>query len=162
MKIMDEICLGTPSKTSDVIDLKVLRIGHMKVKIVILALLSILILPIKSLGAKNYIIYSVVQDIPMGFDNEIPKKNFYINMGSHQGVKKDTILDVYRTISRLDPYSSKKRFNYKINIGKLQILHSEESAAIGRLVKLENGKNSPLYEIDGFMIGDQVDIHITD
>lgn len=95
----------------------------------------------------------------MGTEGEVVKKNYYVNIGGQQGVKEGSILDVYRTISRVDPYSSKQRYNYKIKIGQLKVLHSEDSAAIGMLKQIKSGEDAPLYEIDNFMIGDIVSVN---
>src|SRR6218665_793580 len=86
--------------------------------------------------AKDYVIYSIAQDIPMGNKDEIIRKNFYVDMGTSQGVKKGSILDVYRVVSVLDPYESKKRFNHRIKIGEVKVLHAEDTSAIGVLNKL--------------------------
>jgi len=110
--------------------------------------------------ARDYIIYSIVQDVPMGYENEVVKKNFYVNMGSKQGVKAGTQLDVFRTISRLDPYETKKRYSYKVKIGELKVLHTEDNTAIGSLSKLNLGEETPLFDVNNFMIGDKVNVHI--
>jgi len=110
--------------------------------------------------AKEFQIYSIVQDIPMGEENEIIKKNFYVNIGKNQGISSDTVLDVYRSISRLDPYETKKRFNYKVKIGELRVIHSEESVSIANLKELNNSNDAPLFEISNLMIGDKVKVKV--
>jgi len=110
--------------------------------------------------AKDYVIYSISQDIPMGYDKEILRKNFYIDMGKNQGVAKGSVLDVYRVVSVLDPYESKKRFNHKIKIGEVKVLHTEESSSIGVLNKIENAEETPVFEIGKLMIGDLVTAHV--
>jgi hypothetical protein len=110
--------------------------------------------------AKDYIIYSISQDIPMGYDKEIIRKNYYIDMGKNQGVAKGSVLDVYRVISVLDPYESKKRFNHKIKIGEVKVLHSEETSSIGVLQKIESEEETPVFEIGKLMIGDVVTAHL--
>ena len=110
--------------------------------------------------AKDYIIYSIAQEIPMGEKAEVIKKNYYVNMGSKQGLKNGTVLNVYRNISRLDPYESKKRYSYRVKIGELEVLHSEGQAAITSLVDLDKRSKSPLFDIDGLMIGDTVEVKI--
>lgn len=110
----------------------------------------------KTAMAKDYVIYSISQDIPMGNKDEIIRKNFYVDMGSNQGIKKGSILDVYRVVSVLDPYESKKRFNHRIKIGEVKILHSEDSSAIGMLNKLEESEETPVFEVGKMMIGDIV------
>ena len=110
--------------------------------------------------AKDYVIYSISQDFPMGYEKEILHKNFYIDMGKNQGVSKGSLLDVYRIVSILDPYENKKRFNHKIKIGEVTVLHSEDSSSIGVLSKTENAEEAPYFEIGKFMIGDVVTAHV--
>ncbi len=110
--------------------------------------------------AKDYVIYSISQDIPMGVEKEVLRKNFYIDMGKNQGVSKGSVLDVYRVVSVLDPYESKKRFNHKIKIGEVKVLHAEEGSSIGILNKIENEAETPLFEVGKLMIGDVVTAHV--
>jgi len=110
--------------------------------------------------AKDYVIYSISQDIPMGVEKEVLRKNFYIDMGKNQGVAKGAVLDVFRVISVLDPYESKKRFNHKIKIGEVKILHSEDASSIGVLNKIESPDETPVFEIGKVMIGDIVTAHV--
>jgi hypothetical protein len=101
----------------------------------------------------------MAQDLPMGFDNEIVRKNYYINMGSSQGVKKDSVLDVFRIISVQNPYDNKKRVNYKVKIGELKVIHSSDDAAIAMLNSYEK-EDVPIFELNQFMIGDHVAINV--
>jgi hypothetical protein len=110
--------------------------------------------------AKDYVIYSIAQDIPMGNKNEVVRKNFYMDMGKNQGVSKGSVLDVYRVVSVLDPYENKKRFNHKIKVGEIKVLHAEDGSAIGVLNKLEAPEETPLFEISNLMIGDVVTAHV--
>ncbi len=109
---------------------------------------------------KEYIIYSVAQDLPMGYENEVINKNFYVNMGSKQGLDHGTVLDVYRVISRLDPYKTKKRYNYRVKIGELKVLHTEDDSAIAELSEIKTKDESIYFEIPSFMIGDHVEVKI--
>lgn len=95
----------------------------------------------------------------MGFENEVVRKNYYINMGSSQGVKKDSVLDVFRIISVQNPYDNKKRVNYKVKIGELKVLHSSEDAAIATVNEYVK-ENVPIFELNQFMIGDHVAINV--
>ncbi len=109
---------------------------------------------------KEFIIYSINQTIPMGEPNEIIKKNYYINMGGKQGLEKGTTLDVLRTIYKRDAYESKGRYNYKVKIGEMKVIHTEDTVAIGKKNKIFLDKDDPLFEIEDFMIGDTVKIHL--
>lgn len=111
--------------------------------------------------AKDYVIYSIAQDLPMGNKDEVIRKNFYVDMGQSQGVKKGSLLEVYRVISMLDPYESKKRFNHRVKIGELKVLHSEDTSSIGALSKIEDSNDeTPVFEIGKFMIGDIVTVKV--
>ena len=96
----------------------------------------------------------------MGFENEVLKKNFYVNIGSSQGIKSGTVLNVYRTISKSNPYDDKKRVNYRVKIGELQVLHTEDEAAITVLKSQDKSIKSPHFDINAFMIGDHVSVKV--
>lgn len=108
------------------------------------------------LYARDHLIYSVAEEIPMGFKDETTKRNYYINMGANQGLKSGTTLNVYRSISKLNPYDNQKRVNYKVEIGKLQVIHADDESAITIIKILNDGLKTPLFEINNFMIGDHV------
>jgi len=108
-----------------------------------------------SVHARSFLIYSVAQDLPMGVDDQKIKKNFYVNIGSNQGVRKGTLLDVFRIISVLDPYDNRKRINYKVKIGELKVLHANDEAAITIVHKMPNDE-LPVLDLDSFIVGDHV------
>jgi hypothetical protein len=110
--------------------------------------------------AKDYVIYSIAQDFPMGNKDEQLRKNFYVDMGKNQGLSKGTVLDVFRVISVLDPYESKKRFSHRIKVGELKVLQAEDSSSIGTLNKLEKDDETPVLDVSTLMIGDVVNAHV--
>ena len=112
------------------------------------------------LFARDYLIYSVAEEIPMGYDNEVTKKNYYINMGSAHGITEGSILNVYRVISNSNPYDQKTRINHKVKIGEIKVLHTDEDASIGSMKNVLTDENTPLFEISNFMIGDSVSVNI--
>ena len=109
--------------------------------------------------ARSYVIFSMAQGLPMGFENEGIRKHYYGNIGSSQGVKKDSVLDVFRIVSILNPYDNKKRVNYKVKIGELKVLHSSTEASIAILSEYEK-EDLPIIELNQFMIGDHVAINV--
>jgi hypothetical protein len=114
----------------------------------------------QNLWAKSYVIFSLAQDLPMGVENELIRKNYYVNIGSGQGVKKDSILDVFRIVSIQNPYDNKKRVNYKVKIGELKVLHSSDEASIAMLNEYEKVEETPIFELPQFMVGDHVAINV--
>ena len=111
--------------------------------------------------ARDYQIYSISQDFPMGVPNEFLKKNFYVNMGTAQGLKEGAILDVFRNVTIVDPYADKKKYDHKVVIGKLKVIHAEEQTSITKLEAIENGEDIPYFEVANLMVGDVVDVSIT-
>jgi hypothetical protein len=125
----------------------------------VLILLSLLICT-QTLWARSYVIFSLAQDLSMGKEGEQIRKNYYVNMGSGQGVKKDSVLDVHRIISVQNPYDNKKRVNYKVKIGELKILHSSDEASIAMVNEYEKEEETPIFELPQFMVGDHVSINV--
>lgn len=112
-----------------------------------------------SVSAKTFLIYSVTQDLPMGVEGQILKKNFYVNMGAGQGVKKGTVLDVFRVTSMPNPYDQRKRVNHKIKIGELKVINASDEGSIAVLKGLEE-EDVPVLEVNHFMVGDQVSVNV--
>ncbi len=110
--------------------------------------------------AKDYIIYAVSQNLPMGEPEEVITKNYYVNIGQQQGLKTGSVLNVYRSVAMSDPYETKNKYNHKVKIGELKILHTEDGSAIARLEKFAEGKDVPVFDIENFMIGDRVQVKV--
>ncbi len=100
------------------------------------------------------------EELNMGVNDTPLRKNYFINMGSNQGVKKDTVIDVFRVISVLNPYDNKKRVNYKVKIGELKVITSSDEAAIGFVNSYLPKDEAPIFELEQFMIGDHVAISV--
>ena len=113
-----------------------------------------------SLSADNYVIYSIAQEIPMGFKNEKIQKNFYINMGSKQGLRKGTHLNIYRKMSKIDPFDNTKKYWHKIKIGTLEVVHVEENSAVSLLKSMEKKTEKLVLDIASPIIGDLVDVSL--
>lgn len=122
--------------------------------------LVITLLISQAIHARSHVIFSMAQDLPMGFDNEVIRKNYYVNMGTGQGIKKDTILDVYRIVSVQNPYDNQKRVNYKVKVGELKVLHTSEEASIASVKTYQTTVDTPILELNQFMIGDHVSINV--
>lgn len=113
-----------------------------------------------SVHAREYFIYSVEHDLPMGHENENLRKNYYVNIGAKQGVQKGSILNVVRLITENDPYESKRRYSYQLKVGELQVIHQDEDASIAVSRNITSDDVSPILEIKTFMVGDEVKIKV--
>ena len=118
--------------------------------------LSFFFLSFVSVRARDYTIYSISQDVPMGIKDEVLKKNYFIDMGRDQGLEVGTKLHVYRKLSNFNPYQQFKQYTYKFKVGEIEVLHSEKNSAIAKKIKFY--KEIPQLEYKDFMIGDMVDV----
>jgi hypothetical protein len=111
-------------------------------------------------AARDYIIFSITKDFPMYAGETNIKKNYYINMGKDQGLKEGSVLNVYRFTSEVDPYENKKRYEYRIKIGQLEVIHSDKGAAITKEKSLLT--NEIYLDVPNFMVGDQIEVSVKD
>jgi len=123
-------------------------------------IISVLLLFSLNSIARDHLIFSVTEDVPMGNENEVLRRNYYVNIGNNQGVTPGTTLDVFRVVSKSNPYDNKQRINYRIPIGQLEVIHSEEESAVTYIKKLNMNVKDPIFEINNFMIGDHVSVNI--
>ena len=114
----------------------------------------------KSLYANDYVIYSISQEISMGLKDEKLQKNFYINIGSNQGLRKGTKLNVYRKISKLDPINNENKYTHTIKMGILEVIHAEENSAIAFLSNTIKQDKHLVFDIAAPIIGDIVDVKV--
>lgn len=110
--------------------------------------------------AKDYIIYSIGHELPMGTADQKIRKNFYVDMGANQGLESGSVLNIYRQEAQLDPYASKKRHVYKVKIGELKVIHTEPDAAVATLNNFIDDDNRPILEVNAPMIGDLIDVKV--
>ena len=107
----------------------------------------------------GHIVFNIAQEVDLS-DESRAVKSFYVNMGRSQGVREGVILNVFRVISRVNPYKTKKYYNFKIKIGELKVLHAESDSSMA-ILHLQTKNRNPLHvEVDGIMIGDQIAVKV--
>ncbi|PIP92943.1 MAG: hypothetical protein COW00_06500 [Bdellovibrio sp. CG12_big_fil_rev_8_21_14_0_65_39_13] len=113
-----------------------------------------------SVSANDFQIYSIFHEIPMTNQQQVMIKNYYVNVGEESGVKDGTVMDVYRSLSVLDPYDTKRRYQHKVKVGELKIIHADQKSSIAIFHELKNGVDQPRLEVQNFMVGDVVKVKI--
>src|SRR4051794_23426324 len=84
--------------------------------------------------ATEFFVTSVTRDFPMKA-GEALYKDFYINAGSNNGLRKGAALDALRKMPVFDNINSKLLGDTNIRIARLKIIHVDKNFAIARLVK---------------------------
>ena len=108
--------------------------------------------------SRDYIIFNITQQIPMGHKNEKIEKNFFINIGKIQGIKSGTVLDVHRKVSRLNPLKTWKRHQFNVKVGQLEVIHTEEYSSICK--RRNTNSNETSLDLESLLLGDIVSVNI--
>lgn len=106
--------------------------------------------------ADDFIVYSVYQTVDLGNPGETISKDYYVNMGSAQGLRPGSILEVARKTSTYDLTSEKLYKDVSFPIGKLKVLHVEGQVAIARLDAMYAEDKTPAISPRSVMVGDLV------
>ena len=108
----------------------------------------------------EFVIYAVAQEVPMQNNTPPPAKNYFVNLGTNQGIKPGTILNVERMISEIDPFKAHKRFNHQVKIGELKVIHSEDESSIATAINYDVTAKGLSPEYTALMIGDRVQVKL--
>ncbi len=130
--------------------------NRIQVLIAALVALGVLGLP-RHLGAADYVVYSVYKELDLGFPGDSPQKDFFVNMGTAQGVRIGAALKVYRRVSTYDLMSEKLYRDVSFPIARLKVIHAENNAAICRLDKMLPVASTPAFSPRAVMVGDLVE-----
>lgn len=123
-----------------------------------MCLFTAIIFSSKSL-AEEFTVYQVFRAIDLGESDAAPPKDIFINMGSEQGVKKGTQLDVYRRVSSFDNLTQKHMGDLVIPVGRVKVIHADTKASVARLEKFVSIESEPALLPQAVMIGDLVRVN---
>jgi len=107
-------------------------------------------------NAEDFIVYSVFKPVDLGIANEAPAKDYYVNMGSAQGLRPGSTLDVLRKVASYDLSTQKLYKDVVFPFAKLKVIHVENDAAIARLDKFLPAESTPVLAPKAVMVGDIV------
>lgn len=121
-----------------------------------ISILIIVSIPTRSAYSAENTVYSVFQSLNMGNPGEVTHRDYYVTMGSSQGVRVGSKLEVYRRMPSYDLESQKLYKDVSFSIGELKVIHVESTAAIARLVKLNSPESTPAMITPSVLVGDVV------
>jgi hypothetical protein len=108
--------------------------------------------------ASEFVVYSVFRALDFGNAGEDPKKDFYVNMGSANGVHVGSVLSVSRRVPTYDMLNEKLYKDVQIPIAHLKVIHVENNAAVARLDQLSPEETTPVVAYRAVMVGDSVEL----
>jgi len=106
--------------------------------------------------AEEHTVYQVYRPIDLGESEVAPPKDVFVSIGADQGVKKGTVLDVYRKVSSFDNLTQKHMGDHLIPVGRIKVLHAEEKNSIARVDRFVSIDSEPALLPQAVMIGDLV------
>lgn len=101
-------------------------------------------------------VFSVFKSLDMGTPGEASQKDFYIGLGSNQGVHEGSLIEVTRKLPVYDLVSEKLYKDMVYKVARLKVIHSESSASVARLEKIYPLDQVPALFNHAVMVGDQV------
>jgi hypothetical protein len=119
-------------------------------------LVSALWLVAPAATASEAVVYGVYRGVDLGNPGETPAKDFYVNLGSQQGLQTGSILEVSRKLATYDLMSEKLYKDVVFPIATLKVIHAEPGVAIARLDKMIAPDKSPSFSPRAVMVGDLV------
>ncbi len=116
---------------------------------------GILSLPSEAHSAE-FMVYSVYRALDMGNPGETPQKDFYVNMGTSQGIHQGSVLEVVRRSSTYDLITEKLYKDISYPIARLKVIHAENNAAVARLDKMLPADKTPALAPNAVLVGDLI------
>ncbi len=101
-------------------------------------------------------VIEVRRNIPLS-DEAPVYKDFYINAGSSDGLKKNMVINIVRKMTIRDAKGTQAFGDLDILVGQLKVIALTDKIAVAREYKLEPRDQQPMLEQIGIMIGDRLD-----
>ena len=105
---------------------------------------------------RDFSVYNVASSIPMGTPGEVRLKDYYVNMGSNQGLKKGDFLEALRRLPSYDLMDQEFSRDLIFPIAVLKVIHVQSNAAICRLEKMLPLQSTPSISPLSVMVGDYI------
>lgn len=106
--------------------------------------------------AADFVVYSIYQGVDLGDSQNTPKKDYFLNMGSSNGVRPGMVIEVSRRAPTYDSISEKLYQEVTFPIARLKVIHVEQRAAIARLERILPADSTPAISPRAVMVGDLV------
>ncbi len=91
-------------------------------------------------------------------DSDPVYKDFYLNGGTEQGLRKDMIITVVRRQTLYDSYQNRSPGDLMVKVGLIKIIHVQRGLSVARDFASVARVDHPLLENDFVMVGDLIDL----
>lgn len=85
-------------------------------------------------------------------------RHYFIKGGANQGLMKGSLVDVVRRVAVHDPLSNSSIGDIRVKVAELEIIHSDPTISVAKIVSFETPENRPVVDIEAVMVGDRLDL----
>ena len=103
-------------------------------------------------------IIQITRPLAMSSLPPLPPKDFYIDLGMHDGVKVGDVLAVSREVAVVNGLSGLPDHIMRVPIGNLKIILAGDFNSIGRAEGAMKPEEMPALDYSSFMLGDLVSL----
>lgn len=107
--------------------------------------------------AQDLSIVDVRRNITLA-DDDVVYKDFYINGGESDGLKKNLVITAVRKIQIRDANASQSFGEILVPVGQLRVIATYGKVSVAREYKLLSRDELPMLEQTGLMSGDRIDL----
>jgi hypothetical protein len=107
--------------------------------------------------AGEFQIFGIRTDFQLS-DDQPRFRDVYINMGTSQGIKTGSSLDVYRSVTTVDELNQKTGRNISFKIAKLKVIHADTDISVARVTTFLSPETTPIGTYTNVIVGDQVEV----
>jgi len=134
------------------------RKGILKLSFIAVTVLTLIqVFPLKALSDdEEPFIYGTYGSLNMGNAGEVTHRDFYITLGSKQGIKVGNHIEVLRKIPTHDLLNRRLQKDMIFPIATLKVIHVEQTASIARVDKVYPDESTPAITPHAVMVGDVV------
>ncbi len=105
---------------------------------------------------RDYVVYSTYRGVDLGGAGENSPRDYYVNMGSENGIRPGSVLEVWRKVPTYDLSSQKLYKDLSFPVARVKVIHVESNAAVARLETFYPPEKSPAVLPRAIMVGDMV------
>lgn len=109
-----------------------------------------------SLPAAEGVIVHAARKLRLSYAEPLPPKDFYVNLGSRDGLREGDQLQVRRRLGVPNFQSDGSVHLVTVSLGFMQIIALGETACIAREQSVAPASTLPALQYMGFMVGDEV------
>lgn len=103
------------------------------------------------------LVFEVRKSIPLSSTEKVTR-DYYINSGTKKGIRKGSVVKVYRKTAVYDPFYNRLSQDLKIEVAELKIIHAEHNVSIGRIYSVGESDDKVALDYQAPMVGDSLDV----